>query len=185
MFWQERCVSGEPRRSNKLKSWQIRQVERARTCRAPQSSGAATTTPLRTLAAGLTQAARAAFAEPYKLAVERRVIHLRRLPRALDGLRIVQLSDIHHSPFTGSEQVERAVEMANSLQPDIIALTGDYVSHEREYAPPCAEMLGRLRPDTASTPCSATTTTGWTRRSSQTSFALAGIRVLNQRGHAL
>ena len=101
--------------------------------------------PLRTLAAGVVQLARAALAEPYNLVVERTEIHLRRLPRALDGLRVVQLSDIHHSPFTGRAQVERAVELANSLQPDIIALTGDYVSHEREYAAPCAEMLGRLR----------------------------------------
>jgi predicted MPP superfamily phosphohydrolase len=33
----------------------------------------------------------------------------------MDGLKIVHLSDIHHSPFTGREQVERAVEVANSL----------------------------------------------------------------------
>src|ERR671921_524135 len=103
------------------------------------------TTPLRTIASGLAQVARAAFAEPYQLAVERRAVGLRRLPPELDGLRIVHLSDIHHSPFTGRTQIERAVEAANSLQPDIIALTGDYVSHEREYAAPCAEMLGRLR----------------------------------------
>ncbi|MBA3240678.1 MAG: metallophosphoesterase [Acidobacteria bacterium] len=102
-------------------------------------------TPLRTLTAGLAQVARAAFAEPYQLAVERHAVALPRLPRELDGLRIVHLSDIHHSPFTGREQVERAVEVANSLQPDIIALTGDYISHEREYIQPCAEMLGRLR----------------------------------------
>ncbi|MGH9900411.1 MAG: metallophosphoesterase, partial [Pyrinomonadaceae bacterium] len=102
-------------------------------------------TPLRSLAAGLVQTARAALAEPYMLAVERRAVALRRLPPELDGLRIVQLSDIHHSPFTGREQIERAIETANSLQPDIIALTGDYVSHERDYAAPVAEMLGRLR----------------------------------------
>ncbi len=102
-------------------------------------------TPLRTLTAGLAQVARAAFAEPYQLTVERHAVALPRLPRELDGLRVVHLSDIHHSPFTGREQVERAVEVANSLQPDIIALTGDYISHEREYIQPCAEMLGRLR----------------------------------------
>ncbi|HVF87846.1 MAG TPA: metallophosphoesterase, partial [Pyrinomonadaceae bacterium] len=102
-------------------------------------------TPLRSLAAGLMEAARAALAEPYLLAVERHAVGLRRLPAELDGLRVVQLSDIHHSPFTGREQVERAVVMANNLQPDIVVLTGDYVTHEREYAAPCAEMLGRLR----------------------------------------
>ncbi len=102
-------------------------------------------TPLRSLTAGLVQMARAAFAEPYDLVVERHAIGLKRLPRELDGMRVVHLSDIHHSPFTGREQVERAVELANSLQPDIVALTGDYISHEREYAAPCAELLGRLR----------------------------------------
>jgi predicted MPP superfamily phosphohydrolase len=103
------------------------------------------TTPFRTLAAGLVHVARAAFAEPFKLDVERHAIGLKRLPRELDGLKIVHLSDIHHGPFTAREQIERAVEVANSLQPDIIALTGDYISHEREYIQPCAEMLGRLR----------------------------------------
>jgi len=106
-------------------------------------------TPLRALAAnlapGLAQLARAAFAEPFVLTVERHAVRLPRLPRALDGLRIVQLTDLHHSPFTGSGQLEHAIETANSLQPDIIALTGDYISHEREYAAPCAELVGRLR----------------------------------------
>ena len=113
--------------------------------RVPVSLNNAAPTLLRSLAAGFFQTARHALAEPYKLVIERRTIRLTRLPRALDGLRVVQLSDIHHSPFTGREQVERAVEVANSLRPDIIALTGDYISHEREYAAPCAEMLGRLR----------------------------------------
>jgi predicted MPP superfamily phosphohydrolase len=91
------------------------------------------------------QMARAAFSEPYELTVERVAVGLKRLPRPLDGLKIVHLSDIHHSPFTERRQVERAVEVANSLEPDIIALTGDYISHEREYIQPCAELLGRLR----------------------------------------
>ena len=121
----------------------IRRKERGRTTRRGYS--APPSTPLRALAANLAQAARTALAEPYMLTVEHQAIHLRRLPQALDGLRVVQLSDIHHSPFTGSEQIKRAIETANSLEPDIIALTGDYVSHEREYAAPVAGMLGRLR----------------------------------------
>ncbi len=102
-------------------------------------------TPLRTIASGLAQIARTALAEPYQLAVERHAVGLKRLPPAMDGLRVVQLSDIHNGPFTGPGQIERAVEEANRLDPDIVALTGDYVSHEREYAAPCAEILGRLR----------------------------------------
>src|SRR6266498_4206300 len=102
-------------------------------------------TPLRALALNLSEAARSALTEPFRLTIEHQQIHLRRLPQELDGFRIVQLSDIHHSPFTSRKQIERAVATANSLQPDVVALTGDYVSKEREYAAPCAELLGRLR----------------------------------------
>jgi predicted MPP superfamily phosphohydrolase len=79
------------------------------------------------------------------LSIEHERIHLNRLPRQFDGFRIVQLSDVHHGPFSSSEQIERAVETANRLHPDIIALTGDYISKERHYAAPCAEMLGKLK----------------------------------------
>lgn len=121
----------------------IRWKERRRV--APYNRDGRAQRPLRALALNLTQAARAALTEPYMLTVEHRQIHLRRLPKELDGLRVVQLTDIHHSPFTSREQIERAVETANSLDPDIIALTGDYISKERAYAAPCAELLGKLR----------------------------------------
>lgn len=122
----------------------LRWRERAREARRTRHA-APPATPFRALAAGIAQAARQALAEPYMLKVERREITLSRLPRQLNGLRIVHLSDIHHSPFTGTEQIERAIETANSLEPDLIALTGDYVSHESAYAAPCAELMGRLR----------------------------------------
>jgi uncharacterized protein len=102
-------------------------------------------TPLRSLAVSLTHVARAALSEPYMLTIEHKSIQLDRLPKAFDGFRIVQLSDVHHGPFSDREQIERAVETANRLQPDLIALTGDYISKERHYAAPCAEMLGQLK----------------------------------------
>ena len=102
-------------------------------------------TPLRSLALNLTHVARAAITEPYMLTIEHQRIALDRLPAAFESFRIVQLSDIHHGPFSDRTQIERAVETANRLKPDIIALTGDYISKERHYAAPCAEMLGRLR----------------------------------------
>jgi hypothetical protein len=107
--------------------------------------GGAPETPLRALALNLTKVARSALTEPYRLTIEHQQIYLRRLPPELDGFRVVQLSDIHHSPFTSRQQIERAVATATRLQPDIIALTGDYISKERQYAAPCAELLGRLR----------------------------------------
>ena len=102
-------------------------------------------TPLRSLAVSLTHVARSALTEPYMLTIEHERIHLDRLPKAFDGFRVVQLSDVHHGPFSDRDQIERAVATANRLQPDIIALTGDYISKERSYAAPCAEMLGHLK----------------------------------------
>ena len=124
---------GEQKQSKNPMSTPIRWKQRGRVL--PYGAANRTDTPLRALALNLTQAARAAFTEPYMLTVEHQRINLRRLPKAFEGFRIVQLSDVHHGPF----------ETANRLKPDIIALTGDYISRERQYAAPCAEMMGRLR----------------------------------------
>src|SRR5215203_3881389 len=121
----------------------IRWNQRRRTV-APYGGSKQSDTPLRSLAVSLTHVARAALTEPHMLSIEHERINLRRLPKVFDGFRVVQLSDIHHGPFSSKEQIERAVETANRLKPDIIALTGDYISKERHYAASCAEMLGRL-----------------------------------------
>jgi predicted MPP superfamily phosphohydrolase len=89
--------------------------------------------------------ARVALSEPFMIAVERQEIYLRRLPKALDGFRIVHLSDLHYGPMVDARHLERAIEIANELHPDIIALTGDYISQERSYAARCAEIVGRLK----------------------------------------
>ena len=72
-------------------------------------------------------------------------IWLRRLPPACEGLRIVHLTDIHHSLFTPLEDVERAVHLANLLHADVVALTGDYVTLSPSYIWPVARALGKLR----------------------------------------
>ena len=108
------------------------------------SSVVASDTPLRDLAGSLSQTARYALNEANTLSVEKIEIRLKRLPKNLDGFRIVHLSDIHHSPFTDIEHISRAVKIANSLKPDMFVLTGDYVSHESAYIAPMAEVLGKL-----------------------------------------
>lgn len=79
------------------------------------------------------------------LSIERQEIFLKRLPPKLDGLRIVHLSDLHYGPLVNPKHLERAVKAANDLRPDVIALTGDYISQDRMYAAPCAEVVGKLR----------------------------------------
>jgi len=76
--------------------------------------------------------------------IEHIQIPIPNLPDALDGFRIVQISDIHYYPFTTLELVERAVEMANGLNPDLIVLTGDFVWHEAEHVFDLVPSLAQL-----------------------------------------
>jgi predicted MPP superfamily phosphohydrolase len=93
----------------------------------------------------LTAILQAALIEPYQVEVTYQPIKLAKLPAEFHGFRIVQLSDIHHSPFLGEAEIGEAARRANALRPDLIALTGDYVSHSRDYIAGCARALGQLR----------------------------------------
>src|SRR5207245_292100 len=72
-------------------------------------------------------------------------IWLRRLSAAHDELKIVHLTDLHHSLFTPLAEIQQSVQMANHLRPDVVALTGDYVTLSKAYIWPVARALGKLR----------------------------------------
>ncbi len=78
------------------------------------------------------------------LTVERTTVPVPGLPEALEGMTIVQLTDLHLRPFTQIEHIERAVHLANSLCPDVIVLTGDYVWHDAEDVFELAPTLAKL-----------------------------------------
>jgi uncharacterized protein len=74
------------------------------------------------------------------------VLDIPDLPAALDGVRAVQLTDIHHGPWLSLAYVRQVVEAANALEPDLVLLTGDYVHRSKAYIRPVIEELARLRP---------------------------------------
>ncbi|MCP4165471.1 MAG: metallophosphoesterase [Chloroflexi bacterium] len=82
------------------------------------------------------------------LTVERVTIPIHSLPEALEGFTIAQLSDIHLRPLTKPPLVQRAVALTNSLNPDLVVLTGDFVWREVEsifeLAPIIAELNARF-----------------------------------------
>jgi predicted MPP superfamily phosphohydrolase len=83
--------------------------------------------------------------EPYRLAVERRLVALASLPPALDGLTIALLTDLHLMPNgRGVELAERAVVLANAADPDVVLLGGDLV-HWCGAVPHLIPVLRRLR----------------------------------------
>jgi len=72
-------------------------------------------------------------------------IMLRRLPKAFDGFRIAQLSDIHVGPFMPAGDIRKCVAMVNQLKPDLVALTGDFVTWEASPAGEVVEALAGLK----------------------------------------
>jgi predicted MPP superfamily phosphohydrolase len=72
-------------------------------------------------------------------------IKLRRLPKAFDGFRVAQLSDIHIGPFMPADEIRRCVVMVNQLKPDLVALTGDFITWDASTEGAIVEVLGGLR----------------------------------------
>jgi predicted MPP superfamily phosphohydrolase len=82
-----------------------------------------------------------------RLNLERRrqPIRIGRLPAAFDGFRIAQLSDFHIGPFMTEEQIRKYVAIANALTPDLIAITGDFVTWDPATQGAVVDALAGLR----------------------------------------
>jgi predicted MPP superfamily phosphohydrolase len=91
--------------------------------------------------------------EPHETVISQVLITLKRLPSGFDGIRIAQLSDIHFNSFMTISHLDRVIELTNAQKPDLVILTGDFVTaapHKREriaraeQAWPCASVLRRI-----------------------------------------
>ena len=115
--------------------------------------GAAAATAAGVLAIGVD----AAVFEPNDPKVVRLEVSINRLPEVFNGLTIVQLSDFHYGELCAIP-IRKAVEIVKKLQPDIVVLTGDFITvpvwshflHDKNRAAndaePCARMLRELKP---------------------------------------
>lgn len=69
------------------------------------------------------------------------------LPQDLDGLRILQLSDIHLSPFLSESELARVIDAAIGLRPNLAVVTGDLISSRGDPLDACIRQLARLKAD--------------------------------------
>ncbi len=83
-----------------------------------------------------------------RLVVERLTVRVPGLDPAHDGLRIVQLSDLHAGRRTPDDLFRNAIAQANALAPDAVVLTGDYVCHSRREVGKMRELVAGLTPPT-------------------------------------
>lgn len=81
----------------------------------------------------------------YHCTINRRMICVPGIPRTFDGFRIALLSDFHHSPWVSASYIRHVVRLTNSLKPDLVALTGDFVHDGKEWAAGCMRQLASLR----------------------------------------
>lgn len=87
----------------------------------------------------------AAFIEPTLVRYETRHIPIPGLPPALDGFRIIHLSDFHHNPeHQNLLQVEQAIQWVNSSPPDLIVLTGDFIDNNLDGLDEISQTLAAL-----------------------------------------
>ncbi|MEV0392807.1 metallophosphoesterase [Polymorphospora rubra] len=77
--------------------------------------------------------------------IDRVRIPLARLPRAMDGLRIATVSDIHLGPLLGRAHAQRIVDLINGLDADLVAVVGDLVDGPVAELGPAAAPLADLR----------------------------------------
>jgi predicted MPP superfamily phosphohydrolase len=107
----------------------------------------------------LRTAGTAAVAAPFALVgfgtfVERTAFGIREidipipdLHHDLEGLRLVQISDIHLSPFLSERDFARVVDAANGLRAHVMFVTGDLISVRGDPLDACLDQLSRLRAD--------------------------------------
>jgi uncharacterized protein len=108
-------------------------------------------------------------------------IRLARLPKAFDGFRIAQLSDIHVGPFMTEAQIRKYVGITNALKPDLVALTGDFITWDPSTQRAVVGALAGLKAPFGIFGCLGNHE-AWshTEDSITLLFAQAGIRILRQ-----
>lgn len=78
------------------------------------------------------------------LRTRERTLALPGLPRHLEGLKIAHLSDLHVGPYTSERVLEEMVRRVNTLRPDLVLMTGDWVNRDLSDLPTALALLRRI-----------------------------------------
>ena len=81
----------------------------------------------------------------YNYKIHRTSLAFKDLPNEFEGLKIVQISDLHTGSFSSTEHLAKAVELIMNEKPDVIFFTGDLVNDIHTEALPFKEVFQRLK----------------------------------------
>lgn len=87
------------------------------------------------------------FIERIDLRVREQDVPIGGLPPDLEGLQILQLSDIHLSAFLSEDELQRVVDAALEFHPHMTVVTGDLISVRNDPLDACIRQLARLKAD--------------------------------------
>jgi len=80
------------------------------------------------------------------LSVEKLTVTITGLPASLKGTKLVQMSDFHYDGFRLAEQMlEQAIAISNEAEPDLVLLTGDYITDDPKPIHKLVQRLKHLR----------------------------------------
>lgn len=85
-----------------------------------------------------------AVGELNRFRVRRFVLTIPSMPRALDGLTIAHVSDVHVGEWTHGEVLDEMVETTNAMRVDVIAATGDLINYNLSDLPRAMSLLSRM-----------------------------------------
>ena len=83
--------------------------------------------------------------DTYSLRLSQHEAKIPNLPHALDGFRLVQLSDLQADIYTDEQKMQPYIDLANAQQPDLIVFCGDLVTRGTDHIAAGARMMGQLR----------------------------------------
>ncbi|MDZ4844684.1 MAG: metallophosphoesterase [Chitinophagales bacterium] len=81
----------------------------------------------------------------YNYKIHRVKVALPHLPESFNGLKIVQISDVHSGSFVSRSQVERGIEMINKENADLVFFTGDIVNYRAEEMLAFSDVFEKIR----------------------------------------
>ncbi|MCZ6681214.1 MAG: metallophosphoesterase [Candidatus Poribacteria bacterium] len=93
---------------------------------------------------GITLTNYPALIEPQWIEITEHEITVANLPPAFEGFSIVQLTDLHHSSIVTLDYLQACFRQAVRLQPDLVVLTGDYITYQEKYAKPVAQAIREI-----------------------------------------
>lgn len=81
----------------------------------------------------------------YQYTVQKITLYFDELPKAFDGFKVVQISDVHAGSFDNKEKVKAGIDKINELNADIVCFTGDLVNVEKDEIDPYVDIFSEIQ----------------------------------------